>query len=317
VSWTTWDLAAVPLAGVCVALALFARGFLRLRRRGHARYVDGWRVVLVLFALALATVPVVSPLDQAADDYLLSAHMLQHVLLGDAAPALVLVALRGPLLFCMLPVPVLRVLGRSRPLRRALAYLLRPSVSLAIWALVIGAWHVPGAYDYALGHQSVHDVEHLSFFVVGLLVWAQLVDPARRRQLRPSQRLACMAAMLAFALALGGLMLATAPLYPPYAHQPTRLFGIDPALDQHLAGLVMIAEQIASLSICAVFLLPALRRQAASGRARTGAAGRAWPLVPPVTPGLGVRAGHARGYGSESGRGRRIVPSLGSVSRRS
>jgi putative membrane protein len=219
---------------------------------------------VILLALALATVPVVSPLDQAGDDYLLSAHMLQHVLVGDAAPALALVALRGPLLFCVVPVPVLRGVARSRPLRRALAFLLRPTVSLATWALVIGAWHVPGAYDYALEHQTVHDLEHLSFFVVGLMVWSQLVDPARRRRLRPSQRLVCMGAMLAFALALGGVLLATAPLYPPYAHQPTRLFGIDPALDQRLAGLIMIAEQIASLTLCAVFLLPGLRQQAGS-----------------------------------------------------
>jgi hypothetical protein len=43
------------------------------------------------------------PLDEAGDGYLLSAHMLQHVLIGDAAPALALVALRGPLLFFLLP----------------------------------------------------------------------------------------------------------------------------------------------------------------------------------------------------------------------
>jgi hypothetical protein len=45
-----------------------------------------------------------------------------------------------------------------------------------------------------------------------------------------------MVAMLAFALALGGLLLAAPPLYPAYAHQSVRLFGIGPALDQYLAG---------------------------------------------------------------------------------
>jgi putative membrane protein len=123
--------------------------------------------------------------------------MLQHVLLGDAAPALALVALRGPLLFFVLPASVLRPLGRGRLLRGTLAFLLRPSVRLAVWALVIGAWHIPAAYDYALGHQAVHDVEHFSFLAVGLLVWAQLVNPAHRHQLRPSQRLGCMVASLA------------------------------------------------------------------------------------------------------------------------
>jgi len=95
-SWTTWNFEPLPLAAAAVALILFAGGFLRLRRRAGARYADGWRVPLFVLALALATVPVISPLDQAGDEYLLSAHMLQHVLLGDAAPALALVALWRP-----------------------------------------------------------------------------------------------------------------------------------------------------------------------------------------------------------------------------
>ena len=278
-SWTTWDISPVPVAAAAVALALFAGGFLRLRRRAGARYADGWRVPLFVLALALATLPVISPLDQAGDDYLLSAHMLQHVLLGDAAPALALVALRGPLLFFVLPASVLRVLGHRPLLRGALALLLRPRVSLASWALVIGAWHVPAAYDFALRHQGVHDVEHLSFLLVGLLVWAQLVDPAPRHRRGPALRRACMVVMLAFALALAGLLLAAPPLYPAYAHQSVRLFGISPGLDQYLAGLVMIGEQVASLTLCFVFLLPRFRQQASLAEASPAAAGWASPVL--------------------------------------
>jgi len=210
-----------------------------------------------------------------------------------------------------------RRLGRSRSLRGALAFLLRPSVSLAAWALVIGAWHVPSVYDYALAHETVHDFEHLSFVLVGLLVWTQLVDPARRYRLRPSQRLGCMVAMLAFTLALGGLLLATGPVYPTYAHQATRLFGISPAGDQHLAGLVMIVEQISSLTLCAVFLLPTLRRQAPSRRL-TEPVGRASPLIPRVPAGE-ISVSRAEGFHARRvrvGRARTVVPSLGSDSRR-
>lgn len=316
-SWTVWDFAPVPIAGAGITLVLFARGFVRLRRRGRARYVDGWRVVLILLALGFATLPLVSPLDRAGDEYLLSAHMAQHVLLGDVAPALALVALRGPLLFCLLPSAVVRRLGRSRSLREALAFLLRPSVSLTAWALVIGAWHVPSAYDYALAHETVHDFEHVSFVVVGLLVWTQLVDPARRHRLRPSQRLGCMVAMLAFALALGAVLLATGPLYPTYAHQTTRLFGISPARDQHLAGLVMIVEQISSLTLCAVFLVPRLRWQTPSRRL-TGGVGWASPLIPRVLAGdISVsRAEVFRTRHRRAARARAVVSSLVSDWRR-
>ena len=59
----------------------------------------------------MSVIPLVSPIDSLSDDYLLSVHMLEHVLLGDAGPALIVCALRGPLLVFMLP-PFL--LARSR-----------------------------------------------------------------------------------------------------------------------------------------------------------------------------------------------------------
>jgi hypothetical protein len=62
---------------------------------------------------------------------------------------------------------------------------------------------------------------------------------------------------------VGGILVATPPLYPAYAEQSVRLFGISPALDQRLAGLVMIGEQVTSLALCFAFLLPALRQEAA------------------------------------------------------
>jgi putative membrane protein len=260
-SWTSWEIAPPPLAAAGVVLAAFAYGFFRLRRRTGSRHADGWRVPLILVAAALATLPLISPLDHAGDDYLLSAHMLQHVLLGDAAPALALVALRGPLLLFVVPAPLLRLVGHQQILRRTQSFLFRPPVTIAIWAVVIGAWHVPTAYDYALDHPAVHEAEHLSFLVVGLLMWTLLIDPPRSLGLGPSQQLRCAVAMLVFAFVLGGLLVAAPPLYPAYAREPIRLFGIGPTLDQHLAGLVMIVEQVASITLWYVFFLPRFRRQ--------------------------------------------------------
>jgi len=63
-----------------------------------------------------------------------------------------------------------------------------------------------------------------------------------------------------FALALGSALLFTGPLYPAYAEQTARLFGLSATADQQLAGLLMIAEQLAAFVLCASFLLPALGR---------------------------------------------------------
>jgi cytochrome c oxidase assembly factor CtaG len=279
VSWTAWDLAPFVLAGAAVALARFADAFVRLRRRGRADHAPWSRAGLFLLAVAVGTLPLISPLDEAGDTYLLSAHMLQHVLIADVAPALALVALRGPLLFFFLPSPVMRRVAHSHRVRGALAFLLRPRISLTIWVLVFGGWHIPALYDYTLTHQTTHDLEHLSFIAAGLLAWMQIVDPARRNALTASQRLGCAFAMVCFSVGLGGVLLATAPLYPAYASQATRLFGLSAAADQHLAAIVMIAEQLGAFVLCTAFLLPD-RAQARVARTRLLAADRPADALP-------------------------------------
>jgi putative membrane protein len=273
-SWTTWELPPVVLVGAEIALLLFLGAFLRLRRRGRSDHAGWSRAVLFVLAVTLGTVPLISPLDEAGDSYLLSAHMLQHVLIGDIAPALALLALRGPLVFFFPPRPVLRRLAQFALLRRMLLFVLRPRVSLALWAGVIGGWHIPAAYDYTLAHPVAHDLAHLSFVAVGLLAWSQIIDPARRRTLSTVQRLTCAAAMLGFALGLGGLLFFATPLYPAYVQQGTRLFGLSVLADQRLAGLVMVGEQLAAFVLCVCFLLP----PAAQARRLTSAQRRATPL---------------------------------------
>jgi putative membrane protein len=247
----SWETPPTVLIGVGLALLLFAQAFVRLRRRrpDHAPWS---RAVLFAAGLTLLVVPLVSPLDHVGDEELLSAHMLQHVLIGDAAPALLVVAVRGPLLFFLLPPPVLRPLASFRPLRALLSVLLRPLVSLGLWAVAFVGWHVPAAYDYAAAHPLVHDLEHLSFVVAGTLAWTQLVDPARHGRLRRPQRVFFALAMLAISQPLvDALLFTTGPAYPRYvgAH------GLSALTDQRLAGVVMMTEQLLSLGICVGLLL--------------------------------------------------------------
>jgi len=104
----------------------------------------------------------------------------------------------------------------------------------------------------------VHDLEHLSFIVAGVLVWIQIVDPGRRRRLSVAQRLGYMLVLSAAGAVLAGLLVFSAALlYPAYAGAGPRLFGISPLRDQQLAGIVMIAEQVATLGTCSYFLLRA------------------------------------------------------------
>ncbi len=259
---SSWSAPPVVLAGAALVALLFAQAFVRLRRRGRSDLAGWRRAALFAAGLALGVLPLVSPLDPIGEDYLLSAHMLQHVLISDLSPALLVLAVRGPLVFFLLPRPVLRTLAPLRPLRACLRALLNPWVTFWLWVAVIVGWHVPKLYDYALAHEHVHQLEHASFVLVGALAWTQLVDPARRGRPSRGGRIAFAIGMLALSHpVVEGLLFSGTPAYAPYARQPERLLGLSPLADQRLAAGVMFSEQLATVGSCIVVLLwPALRR---------------------------------------------------------
>jgi cytochrome c oxidase assembly factor CtaG len=261
---SNWTLPAGPIAAALVALAFFAQAFLRLRRRGRKDHAPWSRAVLFAAGVGVSLFPLVSPIDVLSDRYLLSVHMCEHLLLGDAGPALMVCAVRGPLAVFLVPGYLLGPLARTAWLRCVIGILLRPRVALAVWVTAMASWHIPAAYDYTLTHQSVHDLEHLTFAIAGVLVWMQLIDPMRHGRLSVPQRLLFALAVFVFGQLLGDVLIFTLhPLYPSYANQPARVMGISPLLDQRLAGLVMMVEQAVTLGTCSVLLYTRLgRRQA-------------------------------------------------------
>lgn len=238
-----------------VALALFCQGFVRLRRRGRRDHASWDRAVLFVVAVLLVFLALDSPLDTIADDYLLSAHMLEHVVIGDLAVVLGLLALRGPLIFFFLPKHVLSRVARFHPLRVALHWLTGPWVALTLWTASMWAWHVPRIYDYAATHQLVHTLEHLSFVGTGLLVWNLIINPARTRRLTLPGRILFAVAVFLLGDPVSGALLNGGAMYPHYAGQPDRLLGLGTEADQRLAAIVMLVEQILTVGTCVLTLL--------------------------------------------------------------
>jgi cytochrome c oxidase assembly factor CtaG len=235
----------LPVAFAAVAALFLAQGVARLRRRGRAD-LAGWdRVALFALGLIVSVAALVGPMDRLADTHL-AVHMLQHVLIGDLSPALLTVAVRGPLLVFLLPAPLLAPLARSMRVRAFLSTLLQPRVAFALWAANLAVWHVPYLYDLALRHDAVHYLEHACWVVAGLLVWTLLVDPGGHRRLTVGGRVALAAAMFACGQVLADVLIFSfQTLYPAY---PGRT-------GQQLAGVVMMAEQLVTLGALAFVLL--------------------------------------------------------------
>jgi cytochrome c oxidase assembly factor CtaG len=200
---------------------------------------------VTLFAL-------IGPLDRLADEKLLFAHMSQHVLIGDLGPALMITALRGPLLVFFLPAAILAPLARNRSVRTVLGTLLKPRVAFSLWAANLAIWHVPYIYDLALRHQNLHDFEHACWMFCGLLVWTLLVDPGSHKRLTVGGRVALAASMFAAGMVLSDVLIFTfTPLYPFYRGA----YGLSAVTDQQLAGIVMTVEQLVTLGICVALIL--------------------------------------------------------------
>jgi cytochrome c oxidase assembly factor CtaG len=171
--------------------------------------------------------------------------MVQHLLLIMVAAPACLLAHPLPALLWGLPGPlraaVGRLLRRDAPARRAWRGLTAVPVAWFLHVGVVWLWHLPVAYDAAVGNRILHDLEHLAFFGSAVVFWWPLVNPPPR--LRPPAPYGLRIAYLllaAFQSALLGLLLAMSPwpLYASYTDTPAR-WGLTPEDDQRLGGLIM------------------------------------------------------------------------------
>jgi len=242
---TGWSLDPGPLIDLALGAALYARGCQRLRRKAGGRAkLPSWRIACYAAGLVSLAFAFFSPIATFDDRYFF-VHMLQHLLIGWLTPPLLWFgAPLAPTLWGLPDSARLRVgswLSPKRSLGRLCLGLTTPYVSLPIFLIVVAVWHVPSFYDAAQGHTLIHNLEHLTFFVAGLLYWWPIVPPTRGRR-----RLAPMSGGLLYLLATateGGLIggvftFSDLVIYPFYLH-PTSSVGLSPLTDQHLAGIVM------------------------------------------------------------------------------
>ncbi len=227
---------------VTLGLVALVAGYVIALRRG--RIGDGddvspwlpsprWRPWMFGLGMLSAFLALQSPVDTGGDNYLLSLHMVQHLVLMMVSPALVLLGICG----ARPPDP-----AWARRLRRLWTAITRPLPATVIFNMVLLVWHIPALYDTTLRNETVHILEHITFIAVGVVFWWAVVDPIRGETttpVSPFQKIAALGVAGVPPTVLGLVFsVGSNPFYEFYARAP-RLWGLSPITDQQIAGVVM------------------------------------------------------------------------------
>jgi putative membrane protein len=190
---------------------------------GHRAAFHG--ALLVLFA------SLNGPLHDLSDEYLFSAHMVQHLMLQLVVAPLALLGIPGWMLRPALRVPTVRSLAHR---------VTRVAAAFALFNVTMAAWHLPPLYNLALAHHPVHILQHVTFLVASVIMWWPLVGSLAElpRPSYPAQILYCFLLTIPMSIVAVYITYSDRVLYPLYAIAP-RVFGISPLEDQRLGGLIM------------------------------------------------------------------------------
>ena len=265
----SWSIPPAATFALALTALIYLRGWLLLRRAG-VPFVPPWRAGSFLLGLLSLWIALASPFDTFSG-FLLTAHMLQHMMLMMVAPPLLLMG--APLVPLVRGLPVFAAREFAGPfLNWRLAArignaLVRPAVALVIMGVAMFAWHTPRLYELALASSSWHEFEHACFFLASLIFWWPVINPWPSPHLKapkagapgvPSRSERPRWIMVPYLL-IGDLqntvlsaifVFGDRVLYPSYITAP-RIFGLPALADQIAAGAIMWVMG------STVFLIPA------------------------------------------------------------
>jgi putative membrane protein len=246
-------------------------GLAKLARRSRPERTRQRRLRSLLFyaGMAVLLIAVQSPIDYWANDYFF-VHMIQHLLLMFAAPTLIVAGAPWQPLLDPLPGRLGRSATRgvlrdgwSRPLRLVCSAALRPWISIAVFNVVMLAWHIPVLFDVAERNPAVHIwLMHGSFLIAGLLFWLQFIgSPPFRIRMSPASQAAALLLtnVVMWILAMSMSILTSSSWYVVYNHIPG--VTVPPFADQQIgAGILWICGDFWAVP-CMIFVFRRLIAQ--------------------------------------------------------
>ncbi|MEI4469730.1 cytochrome c oxidase assembly protein [Frigidibacter sp. MR17.24] len=242
---------------VLSAIALTVWGYRRGCRRMKGPGMAAPRAAIFALGLALVAGLLLSPLDALGRE-MLSAHMVQHFALMLLAAPLLVLGRGGIALIWALPPGLRRGLPR-------LALLRRPVVAWMLYTGALWLWHLPPLYQAALRIPALHALQHASFLGAALVFWGAVLS-ATGPEAQARAFLAVFFGALQSCLLAALMTLSAVRWYPA---QTGAAFGLTPAEDQQLAGLIMWVPCCAAMIAAGLIVIARLLAALETRRARS------------------------------------------------
>lgn len=236
-------------------------GWRRLRRHStHGKLANGWRLASYEGGLGVIALALMSPIDRLGGQ-LFFMHMIQHMLVIMFAAPMMLLAEPFPMFLWSLPknmrAPVARLFEGDSLFRRLLTRATTPLVAWLAFLTIFLGWHDPNAYNAALYHEWVHNVQHVSFILAALLYWWPIVGCAPHIHPRFPiwGKLIYLIGSIPPNMAVGiSIAFATDVIYTYYLSVP-RVWSFTALQDQQLSGAIMWIQGSEMYITVALFLM--------------------------------------------------------------
>ena len=258
-----WSLPIWLTLSIALTALIYSCGWLAIRRTRPEQFT-ALRLAAFISGLIILWLAIGSPMDGLADA-LLSAHMVEHLLLMSVVPPLLLWGMPVVPLLRGLPEPfrrrVVGPLWKMPILRSAGRLVVLPLFAWLAMNVTYLAWHVPAAYDFALENETWHDIEHLCFLVTSLLFWWCILRPwpASRDDERWGILIFLITADIVNSLISAFLAFCGRPVYSFYVDHPNA-FNLSALEDQVLGAAIMwVVGSLAFLTPAVVITMRTLR----------------------------------------------------------
>jgi putative membrane protein len=170
------------------------------------------------------------PIHQIAEDYLYSAHMLQHMMLSYFMPPLVLLAT---------PTWLLRLLVGTGRTWSVVKFMTKPIVAAVVFNVMVMVTHIPPVVNASVESAPLHYALHLALVLTAVLMWMPVVGPFHELRISNAAKpIYLFLQSVVPTVPAGWLTFAEGVVYKHY-NQPVRVWGISPTDDQQVAGAIM------------------------------------------------------------------------------